>query len=157
MDRFKVQEVKNVAPTVRDSDIQSGRWETESFVHCECGLAVEMRKFTSEVLEIGVSKSCCWPCVQFLKEYAQGANSFCLTASHGKTYHNWLFPLEITHSAYQKLMNAARQEFTSLLMTMNRRRLSDSNASSSPDEMEMEKEVDGLRGVQRLILNKMRS
>lgn len=154
MDEFKVKDVKSVTPSiVRDRDIDDDRQAAENFVHCECGLAVEMRKFTSQVLEIGVSKNRCWPCVQFLKEYARETNGFCLTASHEKTYHNWLFPLEITHSIYQKMMDEARKELTSLLMTLNGRRLSDSNIDSSPDEEE--EEEDELHSLQQVIFNKL--
>ena len=89
MDRFEVQELKNATPsTVRELDIESERQATENSVHCECGLVVEMRKFTSQALEIGVSKSCCWPCVQFLQEYAEGTNGFCLNFHHNCDTHN---------------------------------------------------------------------
>lgn len=137
MDPFKFQDIKDMTSSaVKNIDLESGRRAEENNVHCECALAVEMRKFTSEVLQIGVSKHCCWPCAQFLKEYAQETKRFCLTASNGKTYHSWTFPLEISHNIYQKLMDAAKKELLSFLNIMNRRRLSDSNAGSSSDEME---------------------
>lgn len=135
MDHFNIKDVKGVtAPTVRDSEIQSGRQATEGFVHCECALAVEMRKVTSESLEIGVSKECCWACFQFLKEYSDKTGGICLTASHGKCYQGWLFPLEKTHSLYQRMEDAAREEFRSLLGTLNRRRKLDSYAAWLDDD-----------------------
>lgn len=105
MSRFKIQDIiKAVTPsTVRDSDIQNMHPNIEAFVHCECALAVSMRQFTStfESLEIGVSKDCCWPCTVFLmKEYAKetGGGGISLSASHGKTYRSWLFPLPLEES-----------------------------------------------------------
>ena len=136
MDRFKTQDIKVVTPsTVRDSDIQKMRSGTEAFVHCECALAVAMRQFTSEPLEIGVSKDCWLPCIMFLREYSKATGGIIsLSASPGKTYQSWLFPLEQSHTIYRKMEDLARDDFISLLHTLDGRRTSDSHAASSSDD-----------------------
>lgn len=149
MDRFKIQDIKGIAPsTVKDSEIQSARQATEAFVHCECALAVEMRKTTSEPLEIGVSKDCCWPCLEFLRVYAQQSGGICLSASHGKTYQSWLFPPDVSHHLHDMMQAKAREELTSWLQALNRRRISDSHAGSST----MDDDDDELEDLERIIL-----
>jgi hypothetical protein len=134
MDRFKTQDIKAVTPsTVRDADIQNMRSSNEAFVHCECALAVAMRQLTSEPLEIGVSKDCCLPCTIFLKEYSKETGGISLSASHGKTYQSWLFPLKQSHSIYRKMEDLLRDDFKLLLVALNGRRTSDSHAASSDD------------------------
>lgn len=107
----------------------------EAFVHCERALAVTMKQFTSESLEIGLSKHCCLFCIMFLREYSAktGGGGISLSASHGKTYQNWLFPLEESHSIYQKMEDLARDDFKSLLIDLDGRRTLDSHAASSND------------------------
>lgn len=135
MDRFTTQDIEAVTPsTVRDGDIQNMRPGMEAFVHCECALAVAMRQLTSEPLEIGVSKDCCLPCTMFLREYANETGGISLSASNGKTYQSWLFPLEQSHSIYRKMEDLARDDFKSLLVALNGRRTSDSHAPSSEDD-----------------------
>ena len=136
MDQFTVQDLKKViAPsTVQESEMHSGRQATEAFVHCECALAIEMRKYTVEPLEIGVSKDCCWPCMQFLKEYSKESGGIRLSGTNGKTYQNWLFPLDTSHDLYRTVEDMARLEFKSWLFSLNGRRISDSHAGSTYDD-----------------------
>ena len=145
IDRFKVQDLKGVAPsTVRENEIQGRRQATEAFVHCECALAVEMRKYTVEPLKIGVSKDCCWPCMEFLKEYSKESGGISVSGTHGKTYQNWVFPLDTSHNLYQRMEEMARLKFKSWLFSLNRERISDSHAGSLDDDSS-ENDLEGLR------------
>lgn len=135
MDQFMEQDLKRVTPsTVEESEMHSNRQTTEAFVHCECALAIEMRKYHVKKLEIGVSKNCCWPCMQFLKEYSKESGGIRVSGTNGKTYQNWLFPLDISHALYRRMGEMARVEFKSWLFSVNRKRISDSYAGSIYDD-----------------------
>lgn len=136
LDHFRVKDLRGVAPsTVGESELQLGRQAVEAFVHCECALAVEMRKITMEPLEIGVSKDCCWPCMQFLKEYGKESGGITVSASHGKTYQSWLPPLDMSHEVQQRMEEMARSDFKLWLFSLNGRRKSDSQAGSTDDHI----------------------
>lgn len=111
IDEFTPQDLKVVLQTARETDIQSDRPAQEAFVHCECALAVEMRRFTNEPLTIGVSEHSCWPCVQFLREFSSQSGRITVPKCHGKTDSNWLFPLDVSHPLHEKVEYAAILEF----------------------------------------------
>ena len=127
IDEFKPRDLKAVLQTARKSDIQSERPAQEAFVHCECALAVEMRRFTDELLAIGVSKNSCWPCVQFLREFSSQSGKIIVPQCHGKTDPNWLFPLDVSHPLHKKVEDIAILEFESWVWGTHEARLMHSN------------------------------
>ncbi len=95
-----------------------------------------------KTLTIGVSKDCCWPCVTFLAEYStQLDKKIVVSATHGKSYHSWLFPSDVSPDVYNHLQTAARRELHAWIVALNGRRTSDSHAASSSDESELDSEV----------------
>lgn len=91
LDPFTSKDLKNISSVNRDTDITRGRWEGPAFVYCECALAMIMKDRITYILEIGVSKDCCWPCLQFLGIYSETCGRIVVSGTHGKTYHSWLF------------------------------------------------------------------
>lgn len=131
LDDFSTKEVKGVGSAVRESDIQSPRVPTEFFVHCECALTLQMRQMTNRKLEIGVSEKSCWPCLQFLTHYSTKQSRIIVSGCHGKAYHSWLLPLDVSHPVSQKIEQVAKAKFDSWISSLNKKRISDSQAESS--------------------------
>ncbi len=140
LDPFTLEDLKSIAPGVRETDITGGRREGEAFVHCECALAVMMRDRVPGTLEIGVSKDCCWPCLEFLGRYSNIPGKIVVSATHGKTYHSWLFPPNAPPEISRKMEERARREFVHWFLALNGRRRSYSHAESSDSEHQRDSE-----------------
>lgn len=141
LDEFSLKDLRSVAHGLQDTDLTKCRSNAESFVHCECALAVAMRPLISGKMEIGVSKSCCWPCLEFLAEYSNQFGRIIVSTTHGKTYHSWLFPSTISHTIHDSMEQTARMDFARWLRSLDGRRTSDSHADSSEDESESLNEI----------------
>lgn len=96
---------------VKDTDLTTSRSDAESFVHCECDLAVATRPLILRKIKIRVSKSCCWLCLEFLAEYSNQFGKMVVSATHGKTYHSWLFSSEVSHIVRDRMEQTARMGF----------------------------------------------
>ncbi len=142
LDNFSFKDIKSVAPGVRDIDITQGREQFEAFVHCECALAVIMRDRISGPLEIGVSKDCCWPCLQFLSRYSRKPGDIVVSGTHGKIYRSWMLPPGIPQDIGRQIEECARQEFLSWLIFLNSRRTSDSHADSDSSHTDEEEDLE---------------
>ena len=144
LDLFTVKDLQNVASTgIPVANLVKARDEAEAFVHCECTLALALRDRISGIMEIGLSKDSCWPCLQFLQAFAKKRGGILISASHGKTYHSWQFPdilslsrepFSLLSEAYQLIENSARLEFGTLLSSLDGRRTSDSHADGSDSD-----------------------
>jgi hypothetical protein len=134
IDEFTLEDIKSVAAGVREKDITMSRSEAEAFVHCECALALSMRPIMQEIMKIGVSKNCCWPCLEFLTHYSNKAGQIMVSNTHGKTYHSWLFPNGVSEDIYNQVERSARKELYDWIMSLNGRRKSDSAADNSGEE-----------------------
>ena len=141
LDPFSLKDLKSVAPGIREEDITTGRDTTsrittnsdegKAFVHCECALAIAMKDRILGTMEIGISKDCCWPCLEFLARYSKKRGKIVMSATHGKTYHSWLFPATVPLEIHDEMEKSAQQEFSRWLLALNNRRTSDSHADSS--------------------------
>lgn len=118
---FSFDDLKSVAPALSEREIISAQPETEAFVHCECALAVAMKPLKLGGLEIGVSKNCCWPCLEFLGQYSSYCGKIAVTAKHGKTRENWLCPANLS-DVYHRIEETARSSFFSWLLWLHERR-----------------------------------
>jgi hypothetical protein len=136
IDEFTLKDIKSVAAGVREKDITMSRSAAEAFVHCECALALSMRPIMQETMKIGVSKNCCWPCLEFLTQYSNKAGQIMVSNTHGKTYHSWLFPNGVSDDIYNQVERSARKELHDWIRSLNGRRRSDSDANSSGEEDE---------------------
>ena len=64
LELFTVKDLQNVASSgIRPADLVTAREEAEAFVYCECALALMLRHRKLGVMEIGISKDSCWPCL----------------------------------------------------------------------------------------------
>lgn len=144
LDQFTIKDLKSIAPAAKEKEISTGRSETEAFVHCEVALAIAMQAMMQDnKLEIGVSKDCCWPCLTFLAEYSSRLDkNIVVSATRGKSHHNWLFPSNVSPDIYNRLETTARRELQAWIVALNRRRTSDSHAASSSDECSQELETE---------------
>jgi hypothetical protein len=154
LDEFSLRDLKNAAPTVKEKDIQSARPPTEAFVHCECALAVAMQSVTQAKLEIGVSKDCCWPCLEFLGRLSSPSENIVVSATHDKIYHSWLCPNEQS-DIYNHVEATARIEFASWIMSLNGRRKSDSHVANSSDDSDDEEKSE-VKGLIRTLLKEQK-
>ena len=144
MDPFKPKNFQTVnLAGIEDSVLETDQPIGLAYVHCEVALAVLMRDRILGLMEIGVSKNCCWPCMVFLAAYSgkenAGANVM-VSASHGKTYPNWLFPTSDTEDTSKVLVTVRQQMddeiqrvFCDWLKTVDDHRRSDSGAEP-PEE-----------------------
>ena len=137
LDEFSLIDLRSVAYGAKERDLTTSRAEAENFVHCECALAVAMRPLISGKIMIGVSNDCCWPCSEFLGQYSNQPGGFIFSATHGKTYHSWLFPSEASHTIRDRIERIVRMDFARWLRSLDRRRTSDSHAQSSEDDSQL--------------------
>jgi hypothetical protein len=129
---FSIKDLQNVAPGVKEKYLVTSRPDAKASVHCECALAVLQRRIPRK-MEVGVSKDCCWPCLEFLARYSSQPGKIVVSATHRKTYQNWLFPSHEPSQVHDHVERTARLEFSAWLLSLNGRRTSDSHAASSPE------------------------
>lgn len=122
LEEFSLDDLKSAAPAVNEREIISAQPETEAFVHCECALAVAMKPFNLGRLEIGMSRDCCWPCLEFLGQYSIHSGKIVVSAKHGKTHQSWLCPANLSSDIYHRIEETARSTFFSWLVSLNERR-----------------------------------
>ena len=113
MDSFKPEDFQTVnLAGIEDSGVETDQPIGLAYVHCEVALAVLMKDRIPRLMEIGVSKGCCWPCTVFLAAYsgkAKAGANVVVSTSHGKTDLNWLFPTSDVEDTSKVLVTVRQQ------------------------------------------------
>ena len=151
MDPFKPGNLQtaNLAE-IQDSVLETDQRIGLAYLHCEVALAVLMKGRIPGLMEIGVSKDCRWPCTVFLTAYSErenGGADVTVSASHGKTYSNWLFPTEDVQNT-SKVLVAVRQQMDDVVRkvfchwpkSVDDHRRSDSGAEPPEHELTVSEE-----------------
>jgi hypothetical protein len=133
-----VESITSIAPQVTE-DVSLPVLDRVMTAHCECVLVMFlMNEFgKSDAIEVGVSKSSCWPCTVYLEELCRVENlKISISSTHCKTYAGWQFPstLERHQSIYQMMMDRTEDRISEFLRSVEARRRSDSQYISSEDE-----------------------
>lgn len=117
-------------------------------VHCE--LTVAMHKIRGSVnyfllIEIGVSKHCCYMCGAFIKKInTNSQKKLFVSGLQGKTYVRWRFPSEAPLDLQRVIMKLGRKEIDELRCFVESKRRSDSfpTADSGDEERAGDWEID---------------
>jgi hypothetical protein len=98
-------------------NLQNWKSSATFYTHCELTLAVYLLRPSPPLLiELGVSKACCWLCVVFLELLAAQAHvRIVVSGTHAKPYGSWQFPPD--------LQEHLREPIRSSLTTLTRLRL----------------------------------
>lgn len=135
---FSADRLRELAPEM-DATLEYPSDSSVVGVHCECTILMRMMNlgFSLGEIEIGVSKSCCWPCALFLEEI-RSMTDFKISVSsvQAKTYGGWRFPSdENRHKIIQdRMAGKCEQALVAFLRVMKHRKLSDSEYNSSGEE-----------------------
>lgn len=141
-----VESIKNSAPNMTEN-VSSSILNRVMIVHCECVMAIFMMKQTIKPrpFEIGVSKTCCWPCTVFLEELSRIEDlSISISSTHSKTYGGWKFPSSFAHHQpiYDKMVVGIENRISDFLWSTEAQRRSDSQYVSSGDEVDKELDLE---------------
>jgi hypothetical protein len=121
-----------------------GKKKVKFTQHCEITLALDMLKrtqpkFTNSKIEIGVSKTCCEWCREYLNLLASAypRHSILVRASHGKQPDGWMMPPNGPMPITQRMIRLIERKIDDVIWKINSHQRSDLNELSSSMEVDV--------------------
>jgi OTT_1508-like deaminase len=126
--------VTNVYPKAQPGQPANGKKKIKFTQHCELTLALDMldrcgqKKISKTKIKIGVSKSCCDWCSEYLNLLSlYSKHPILIRTSHGKQSDGWLLPPGGRNLVSQKMLETIQGRVDEVICKVKSRRRSDSS------------------------------